>query len=55
MSEHAQKCENNAILGKTILKNCLMLIKWPEPLVSYISSKKIIASASVDNLHILRV
>ena len=29
MSEPAQKCENNAILIKTMLKNCLLLLKWP--------------------------
>ena len=29
MSEPAQKCENNAIFIKAILKNCLFLIKYP--------------------------
>ena len=29
MSEPAQKCENNAdISSKTMLKNCLLLLKW---------------------------
>ena len=29
MSETAQKCENYAIFNKTILYNCLLLLKWP--------------------------
>ena len=29
MSEPAQKCENNTILCKTILKNCLFLLIYP--------------------------
>ena len=29
MSEPAQKCKNNAILSKTILKNYLFLLKLP--------------------------
>ena len=28
MSESAQKCENNAILSKTLLNNCLFLLKY---------------------------
>ena len=48
MSEPLLKCENNAILSKTILKNCLFLLKYPilavlglgEILNFQISSKK---------------
>ena len=29
MSEPSQKCDNNAILSKTILKNFLFLLKYP--------------------------
>ena len=29
MSEPAQKCENDAIFSKTILKNCSLLLKYP--------------------------
>ena len=28
MSELSLKCENNAILSKTVLKNCLFLLKY---------------------------
>ena len=48
MSEPVLKCENNAVLSKTILKNCLFLLKYPilavlglgEILNFQISSKK---------------
>ena len=29
MIKPALKCENNAILSKTVLKNCLFLLKYP--------------------------
>ena len=29
MSEPALKCENNPILSKTKLENCLLFLKWP--------------------------
>ena len=34
MSEPALNCENNAILHKTILWNCCLLLKWPILVVS---------------------
>ena len=34
MSAPAQKCLNNAILSKTILKHCLSVLKWPNRAVS---------------------
>ena len=38
MSEPAQKCENNeAILSKTILKNCLFPIK--HPIIAFLAFK----------------
>ena len=34
MSEPAQKCENYAFFSKTILLNCLLILKWPNLAVS---------------------